>query len=41
VKGSDFLEVVITAAAIAASVNFLSVRSPCLARSRSGTIASD
>jgi hypothetical protein len=35
VKGSDFLEVVITAAAMAASVNPLSVRSPCLARSRS------
>jgi hypothetical protein len=35
VKGSDFLEVVITAAAMAASVNPLSVRSPWLARSRS------
>jgi len=35
VKGSDFLEVVIAAAAMAASVNPLSVRSPCLARSRS------
>jgi hypothetical protein len=35
VKGSYFLEVIITAAAMAASVNPLSVRSPSLACSRS------
>jgi hypothetical protein len=35
VSGSDFLEVIITAVVMAASVNPVSVRSPCLARSRS------